>query len=167
MQNAAQEGAGGEHDAAGLEYIPRAGGNSIEPAGSVAVQAGGFGFGDREVGLGREQRLDGVAVELAVGLSARAAHRRAFATIEQFEMDAGSVCRFAHQPVQRVDLADQMALADAADCGVAGHLAQPVAAVGEQERCRTGAGGGGGGLAAGMAAADDDDIVGHGRVIAK
>ena len=70
----------------------------------------------------------------------------------------GGVGHPAHQPVERIDLAHQMALAQAADGRVAGHLADRVAAVGEQKRPRAQARGGRGGLAAGMAAAHDDDI---------
>ena len=70
------------------------------------------------------------AVELAVGLGARAAHRRALAAVEDAELDAGGVGGAAHQPVERVDLAHQMALAEPADGRIAGHLADRVEACG-------------------------------------
>ena len=41
----------------------------------------------------------------------------------------------AHQPVQRIDLAHQMALAEAADGGIAGHCADRRKAVGHQRAC--------------------------------
>ena len=64
----------------------------------------------------------------------------------------------AHQPVERVDLADQMAFAEAADGRIAGHRADRRGGVGDQRRARAHARRGGGRLAAGMAAADHDDV---------
>ena len=58
-------------------------------------------------------------IELAVGLRARALHRRALAPVQQAELDAGGVGGPAHDPVQRVDLAHQMAFAQAADRRIA------------------------------------------------
>jgi hypothetical protein len=81
-------------------------------------------------------------------------------------MDAGGIRRAAHETIQRIDFAYQMAFADTANGGVAGHFAQAVGAVGDQKRGRTGTGGGGGGFAAGMAAADDDHVKGHGGLCA-
>ena len=51
-----------------------------------------------------------------------------------------------------------MALAQAADGGIAGHLADGGEAVGDEGRASTHARGRGSGLAAGMTAADDDDV---------
>ena len=59
---------------------------------------------------------------------------------------------------QGVDLFDQVALADAADRGVAAHLPQRLDVVGQQQGLAAHARGGERGLGAGMAAADDDDI---------
>ena len=63
------------------------------------------------------------AIELAVGLGARALHRRALGAVEQAELDAGGVGDPAHHAVERIDLAHQVALAEPADRRVAGHLA--------------------------------------------
>ena len=60
--------------------------------------------------------------------------------------------------VEGVDLADQVALAQAADGRVAGHLADRLELVGEQQRARAQPRGRGRGLAAGVAAADDDHV---------
>ena len=54
-------------------------------------------------------------VEHAVGLRARRAHGRALARVEDAELDAGLVGRDGHRAAERVDLLDQVALADAAD----------------------------------------------------
>ncbi len=105
-----------------------------------------------------DRRLHGLAVELAVGLGAGALHGRSLAAVEHPELDAGLVGDAAHQPVEGIDLAHQMALAEPADGRVAGHLADGREAVGDERRPGAQARGRGRGLAAGMAAADDDDI---------
>ncbi len=81
------------------------------------------GLDDLKPRRGADRRLHGLAIELAVGLGAGPLHRRALAAVEHAELDAGRVGDPAHQAVQRVDLAHQMALAEAADGRIAGHLA--------------------------------------------
>ena len=82
----------------------------------------------------REECLHGGAVELAVGLGARTPHRRALGAVEHAELDAGAVGGAANDAVERVDLAHQMALGEAANGGVARHLADRRAAMGHQQR---------------------------------
>ena len=62
-------------------------------------------------------------VEPAVGLGARRPDGGALAAVEHAELDAGLVGDEAHEAAEGVDLADDLALADAADGGVAGHAA--------------------------------------------
>jgi hypothetical protein len=57
-----------------------------------------------------------------------------------------------------IDLLDEVALADAADRGVAAHLPQRLDVVREQQRGTAHARRGERGLGAGVAAADDDDV---------
>ena len=101
------------------------------------------------------------AVELAVGLGARPLDGGALGAVQHAELDAGPIGDAAHQPVQRIDLADQMALAEPADGRVAGHLADGLELVGDQRRACAHARGGGGRLAAGMSAANYNDIKGR------
>ena len=74
--------------------------------------------------LSRDQLGDRRAIESAVGLDARALHRRPLAAVEHAAVDRGAVGGARHQSVEHVELADQMALADAADRRVARHLAE-------------------------------------------
>ena len=76
-----------------------------------------------QVGGGANGRLHRLAVELAVGLGARALHGGTLGAVEQPELDAGGVGDAAHQPVEGIDLAHEVALAEAADGRIAGHLA--------------------------------------------
>src|SRR5690606_2384554 len=106
----------------------------------------------------------GGAVQAAVGLAAGGTHRRALAGIEGAPLDAGGVGGAGHGAAQGIDLAHQVALADAADGRVAAHLPHGLDAVGQQQGARAHPGRRQGGLGAGVAAADHDDVVaaGHG-----
>jgi hypothetical protein len=84
--------------------------------------------------------------------------RRPLARVERAELDAGLVGGKRHGAAQRVDLAHEVPLADAADRGVARHLSQRLDRMRQQERARAGPRRGKRGLRAGVAAADDDDV---------
>ena len=76
------------------------------------------------------------AIELAVGLGARPLHGRTLGAVQHAELDAGLVDDAAHQPVERIDLAHEMPLAEAADGRVARHLADGLELVRDQRRAR-------------------------------
>ena len=97
-------------------------------------------------------------IELAVGLGARTAHRRPLAAIEHPKLDAAGIGDAAHEAVERIDLAHQMALAEPADGRIAGHRADGGEAMGDQRRARAHAGGRSRRLTAGVAAADNDHV---------
>ena len=78
-------------------------------------------------------------------------------------MPAASATR-AHQPAQRVDLADQVALAETADRRVAAHLADGRELVGDERRRHAESRGRRSGLASGVTAANNNDTeVSHAR----
>jgi hypothetical protein len=58
----------------------------------------------------------------SVCLGARRLHRRAFRAIQHSKLDAGCVCRQAHQPAQSIDLARDLSLAQTPDSRIAAHL---------------------------------------------
>ena len=108
--------------------------------------------------VSRDRGLHRRRIELAVGLGARPADRRTLAAVQHPKLDAAGIGDPAHQAVQRIDLADQMALAETADRGIAGHRADGRKAMGHQRGLRAHPRSRARGLAAGMAAADDDDV---------
>ena len=159
MDEAAEEGAGGEHDRPGGD-LPALGRDHAGRT-AIGIQAqvldrGGANFEPLDF---REEGLHRGTVELAVGLGAGPAHGRALAAVEHAELDAGAVGGAAHQPVERVDLAHELALGQPADRRVARHLADGVEAMGEEQRGGPHARGGGRRLAARVPAAHDDDVV--------
>ena len=117
-----------------------------------------FGLLDEEVGDGFELFAHADAVEGLVALGAGAPDGGAAGGVEQAELDAAGVGDFAHDAAEGVDLADEVALGDAADGGVAGHLRDEVEVQGEEGGAQAHARGGGRGFAAGVAGADDEDV---------
>jgi len=91
-------------------------------------------------------------------LRARAAHGRAFAAVPNAELDAAFIGDAAHEAVESVDFPHQMAFAEPANGGIAGHGADGHESMRHQGGFRAHTGAGGCGFTAGMAAADDDDV---------
>src|SRR4029077_16606667 len=97
-------------------------------------------------------------IKLAVSLGARSADGWTFAAVEQPKLDAGAIRRTANDAVERIDLADEMALGKAANRRVARHFADRGAVLRQQQRLGAEPCGSGRGFAAGMAAADHDYV---------
>src|SRR5215472_15462232 len=82
-----------------------------------------------------QQFGDSPAIELPVSLRAGATHRGSLAAVQDAELYSGPVNCQAHDAVECIDLAYQMAFAEPADRRVARHLADGRPLVG-QEQCR-------------------------------
>ena len=154
---AAQERADRQHDGARVELDAGLRDDAAHPL-AFDEQVGDFLLEQREVRLVLQHRADRLLVQHAVGLRARRAHRRALAGVERAELDAGAIRGPRHRAAERIDLLDQVALADAADGRVAAHLPERLDALRQQQRTRAHARRGQRGLGAGVAAADDDDV---------
>ncbi len=119
------------------------------------------GLTDMEVGCRLKHTLHPGAIGGLVGLRAACSDGGTLACVEEAELDPGLVDRHAHLAAECVDLAHQVALADTADSGIAGHLADVVEVQGEHERARAHPRGGESGFDTGMAGANHDNFVGH------
>lgn len=84
-----------------------------------------------------QHRLRRHPVNVAVGLRTGPAHRRPLAFIEHPKMDTGLVDQLAHQAVERVDLADEMALTNASNGRIARHLANGVQPLADEQSARS------------------------------
>src|SRR4029078_5225801 len=73
----------------------------------------GFAFNDVEPRRLADRCLHRLGVELPVGLGARSPDSGTLAAIEDTELDAALIGDPAHQAVQSIDFADQMALSEA------------------------------------------------------
>ena len=108
---------------------------------------------DPQVFLPLQRLFHDLLIAAAVGLGPKGPDGGAFALVQRPVLDAGFIGGLGHLTAQGVDLPDQMALAGAADGGVAGHIAHCVQVDGEAEGAKAQAGGGQSGLNAGMACA--------------
>src|SRR5277367_1889948 len=120
---------------------------------------GYFGLFDEQIWLRFEHFAHFYAVLLLVALRARRPYGGAAGGVEEAELDAYGVGYFAHDAAEGVDFADEMALGDASDGRVAGHLRDEVEIEREQGGAHAHAGRGRGRLAAGVSGADDDYVV--------
>ena len=105
-----------------------------------------------------ERVLHDLLIEPPVGLRAQRPDRRALAAVEHPVLDARAVGRAAHLAAQRVELADKVALARAADGWVAGHVADRVEVDGKDRRLQPQPRGGERRLDPGVPRADHGDI---------
>src|SRR5580765_3692805 len=99
------------------------------------------------------------AVLLLVHLRAGGPDSGPAAGIEKAKLNADSVGHFAHKAAEGIDFADEVALGNAADGRVAGHLRDEVEVHGDERSLQTHAGTGARGFAAGVAAADHYNVI--------
>ena len=121
-------------------------------------QTRNLALNDGQTGLWGNRCLNGLGKTHAVCLNARAAHCRALGAVEHPIMDRGGVGGLCHHAVESIDLAHDMALADPADRGVAGHGADGLSRECDQGHIRATAGGDRCRLHAGVTATDNQDI---------
>ncbi len=157
MDEAAQERPGGQNHRAGRQN-PAIGQANGRYTAFREDQIVGLALDHGQIRRLEDRALHGGGVELAVGLGAGAAHRGAFAAVQNAELDAALVGDAAHQAVQCIDLPHQMALAEPADRRIAGHRADGRKFVRHQRGFGAHPRGRSRGFAAGVAAADDDDV---------
>ena len=155
---AAEEGAGGE-DGGGGVVVDLVLAFDAGDARSFEDEVGDGGLEEVKVGLVFDEVAHRRFVEDAVGLGAGGAHRRTFAAVEDAPLDAGAVGRTRHDAAEGVDFFDKVAFADAADGGVAAHLADGFDVVCQQQGACAHAGSSASGFNAGMATADNEDVV--------
>ncbi len=117
-----------------------------------------LGLDDLEVRRLKDRRLHRRRVKLAIRLRARTAHGRAFSAIQHAKLNPGAIRDPAHQAVERVDFAHEMALAEAADRRIARHRADAGETMRNQRRARAETRRGSGRFTAGVASADNDYI---------
>src|ERR1700722_6375716 len=155
---AAQECADGQDDGAGAK-LDAALRDDTHHAVALDHKISRFLLEQRQIVLGLEHAANRALVELPIGRRPRCGAPRALAQVQGAKLDAGLIGRGRHRAAQCVDLLDQMALADAADRGVATHLPQRLDVVRQQQRPLPHARSRKRGFGARMAAADHDHSV--------
>ena len=154
---AVEIGAAGDDDGLGVIDGAQPGAD----AGNPAVLGENFhdlGLLELEVFLLFQGQLHDLLVLAAVGLGPEGMDGGTLAPVEHAVLDAGPVGGHAHLAAQGVQLPDQMALAGAADGGIAGQIAHGVQIDGENDRIEAQTGGSQCGLNARMTRTDDGHI---------
>ena len=135
MNEAVEKRAGGDDHGASAQLAPARGDNARRRA-VFHQQVLDRLRDDLQIGLLAKRGLHMQAIELAVRLGARPLHGRTLGAVQHAELDAGLVDHPAHQPVERIDLAHEMPLAEPADGRVARHLADGLELVRDERRAR-------------------------------
>ena len=119
---------------------------------------------DAQVRLQLERVLHHGLILPPVGLRAQRVHGRPFAAVEHPVLDAGLIGRARHFAAERVELAHEVALARAADGGVAGHIADGVHIDRKTDGVQPQPGGSQRGLNARVPRTDDGDVTASGVI---
>jgi hypothetical protein len=159
MNQAVEEGAGRQHDPPRREAPAVTQHEPADMPAGIEQQILDRPLDNVEIRRFGQQSGNRAAIELAVGLRARPAHRSTLAAVQNAELDPGTVDRPAHDAIQRIDLAHQMPLAEPPDRRIARHLANRRPLVRQQQRPRPNPSRSRSRLAPGMAAAHHDDVI--------
>src|SRR5262249_15611181 len=89
-------------------------------SGGVHVELRDFTLDQRQTRACRDLGLHGPLVQLLVLLGTRTADGRTAASIQEAELDTAEVGEAPHDAAERIDLTDEMPLAEAADGRIAG-----------------------------------------------
>jgi len=133
MDETREEGAGREHDRSGMQFGPRPRSDTEHPPFRQDQVLGPL-LQHGQILFCADRVLHRALVELTISLGTRPTNSRTLSPVQQPELDSRLVGDPPHQSVERVDLPDQMPLAQPADRWIAGHFADRVAAMRQQER---------------------------------
>ena len=133
MQEAAHEGASRHHDGSAVHLHPHIGLNATD-AVVIREDSGDIGLHQVKVRRSLEFDLCAELVGLLVALRPRRAHTGAFLGIQEAKLNRGRIRIQAHDTAQRIDLPDNLTFCLTADCGIAGHLADSVEGL-RQNQC--------------------------------
>ena len=111
-----------------------------------------------EIRLVLQNLANGCLIQNTVSLSTCGTYSGTFGAVQDTELNTALVSGQCHGTAQRINLFDQMTLANTADAGVAAHLPQGFDIVGQQQCFAAHTRSGQRSLGAGMAATDHDHI---------
>jgi hypothetical protein len=157
MDASAQECADRQHDGGSRELQAH---GRDDPGNATVLDAkiGNLGLEQRQVRLIFDDGPDRLAIERSISLRPGRPYGGPLACVQRAELDPGAVDRSGHRATERIDFLDEVPLADAADGGIAAHLAERLDALRDQQRARPHPGRRKGSLGAGVTAAHHDDL---------
>jgi hypothetical protein len=153
----AQEGAGGDHHSARAEPAPFESLHAGEPA-PVEEQPSDGTLERLDTRMRFDQRANGPPVQPAIALRAWSPDRRTLAAVEHPELQRREIRGSTHDAPQRIDLAHHRSLRNAADGGVARHLADGLQRTRHEGDAGTAPRRSHGGLGSGVPSPDHQDV---------
>ena len=126
---------------------------------AVYHEVNNFGLNDLDVATARKRQLDRLLIQRPISLKARTLNCRTLASVEQPELNSGTVSGSGHDAIERVDLANEMPLAQASNRRITGHHANPVSAHGYKRDGYSEPGRRISGLNSGMTGAHNNDVI--------
>src|SRR6266550_932889 len=124
MDSTEQERAGGDYHASRTKTPSLQGFHAKHtPVVGVENESGNGALHGLQISVFLEEGPDRASVKPAVTLRARSPDSGPLAAVEHAELNHGEVGCASHDPSERIDLADYGSLRDAADGGIARHLA--------------------------------------------
>ena len=155
-----EEGAGSKHHSLGLEANTHLRDNTLDTGMILAEEELGHGvLPDEEVGSILEHIAPCPDEPTAIGLTARTPHRRTLRTVEHAELDRAAIGDDTHHASQRVNLANNLSLGNAADSRIARHLGNLIHIHRDQTSAHTKTGRSMCSLTTGVSAANHKDII--------
>jgi hypothetical protein len=156
VHQAFEESPGGKHHCPGRDRATIGDQSGYTAPLNQKVQ--GLPFGQHKAGRGFHDLAHALLVTVFISLGPRSPYGRAFPGVETAELNATGIYGPSHLTTKGINLADQVAFADAADGRVARHLSDAVTAQREHEGAETRTCRGQGGLNARMPGPNDDYI---------
>ena len=118
-----------------------------------------FILNDIEPIISREVALNRFAVEPPVRLRAGTANGRSLSSVQQAVLDRGCISSTAHDPIEGIDLTNEMSLSNPANGRIATHRTDGFGFQRDKSDARTHPCNSSRSFTAGMSAADYDDVV--------
>ena len=159
MNDAVQKGPGRQHNRPRSYLRPIRQNRACDHAFGLLQQINHFPLNNIQPRLPAQQRLYRQPVQLAVRLGAWPLNGRTLAPVQQPELNPRRIGRQPHKPIQRINFAHQMALAQTTDCRVARHRPNRCPRHRHKRRFRPHARRGRSRLSPRMAAANHDHII--------
>ena len=154
----AQKGSGGQDDRPAPDLLPVGQPDTLHLS-RISQQRLDFAHDEIETGICAGQIPSRLTIQITVHLGARSLDRWPLPTVQKPELDACAIRKTPHHAVHCIDLADQMALPQPTNRGIARQGADIFAAHRDKNDRRAGPGGRCRGFQAGMTATDDSNII--------
>ena len=158
MNKAAEKSSGSQDDCTTGNFSSVGENNTADSFPIIEEKIGDLAFDNGQIFESGDLRLHRPAVQFTVSLGPRAAYGRPLPPVKHPKLDPRRIRNPAHQTVESIDFAHEMAFTQSANCRVARHRADRRKGMRHQGRLRPDSRRGARCLTAGMATSDNNDV---------